>query len=181
MRNSGYTLIELMITVAILSIIISVVAPGARSFINHSLLSKEINELSSLSRLARFKAMDEQSDVILCPTKDYSQCITNWTYAKMAFVDLDGNGARSSDETMIGSTEILHSSVSVQAPSSSIIFDARGGANVTATLTFCDNTEKAETAVGLIINGYGKIAIAKDSNDDNIKEDHSGNSLSCTI
>ena len=179
MRNSGYTLIELMITVAILSIIIGVVVPGARSFVNHSLLSKEVNELSSLSRLARFKAMDEQSDVILCPTTDYAKCTTNWSYAKMAFIDLDDNGERGSDENILGATEILHSSVSVVAPSSTIVFDTRGGASLTTTLVFCDDTNQAENAVGLIINGYGKISIAQDSDNDNVKEDHNNSPLSC--
>lgn len=178
--QTGYTLIELMVTIAILSIIIGVVMPGARGFINHSMLSKEVNELSALARLARFKAMEEQIEVVLCPTQDYSDCISNWTYAKMAFIDLNGDGDRDSDENLLGSTEKLRSSISVTAPNQSIIFDNRGGANITSTLIFCDETAKANKAVGLIINGYGKIAVAYDSDDNDIKEDHAGNDLSCS-
>ncbi|NVK54630.1 MAG: GspH/FimT family pseudopilin [Alteromonadaceae bacterium] len=179
MRQTGYTLIELMITIAVLSIVVGIVVPGARGFINHSLLSKEVNEISALSRLARFSAMEEQTNIVLCPTTNYAQCGTDWTQGKMAFVDLNGNGDRSTNETIIGATEALHSSVSVTAPGQSILFNRRGGANVTTTLIFCDETSDADKAMGLIINGYGKIAVAQDRNNDGTKEDHAGNALTC--
>ena len=180
MRHSGYTLIELMITVAVLSIIAGVVVPGARGFINHSILTKEINELSTLARLARFKAMEEQTEVVMCPSLDYTNCISNWTYPSMAFYDVDGNGKRGTNETLLSSTEKLHSSVKTKAPSQALVFDARGGANITTTLTICDDTSKADKAVGLIINGYGKIAIAQDSDDDGVNENHAGSALTCS-
>ena len=169
-----------MITIAVLSIIVGVVVPGARGFINHSLLSKELNEVSALARLARFTAMEEHSDIVLCPTTNFAQCSTDWTQGKMAFLDLNGNAERSSNEPLIGATEALHSSVSVTAPGQSIIFNGRGGANLTTTLTFCDETSQADKAMGLIISAYGKIAVAQDKNSDDIKEDHAGNALSCT-
>lgn len=180
MRQSGYTLVELMVTVAVLSIIIGVVVPGARGFINHSLLTKEINELSALARLARFRAMEEQTEVVVCPTQDYTNCISNWTYASMAFYDVNGDGKHGSDETLLGATERLHHSLKIDAPSQPIVFDTRGGSNITATLTLCDDTQQAAKAVGLIINGYGKIAIARDSDGDGVNENHAGNALSCS-
>ncbi|MFC3203837.1 GspH/FimT family pseudopilin [Alteromonas oceani] len=180
MRHSGYTLIELMITVAVLSIIAGVVVPGARGFINHSILTKEINELSALTRLARFKAMEEQTEVVVCPSQDYTNCISNWTYPSMAFYDVDGDGERDTNETLLSSTEKLHGSVKIDATSKALVFDVRGGANVTTTFTICDDTSKADKAVGLIINGYGKIAIAQDSDDDGVNENHAGAALSCS-
>ncbi len=180
MRQAGYTLLELMVTIAVLSIVIAVVVPGARDLVNHTRLSSEINELSSMSRLARFKAMDEQSNVIVCPTKDFSSCSTNWTYGKMACVDINDDGTRNSNEAILASTEIMNGSLKIFAPSQSLVFDRRGGANVTTTITLCDTTLKASAAVGLIINGYGKIAIAADSDDDGIKENHAGNKLACS-
>lgn len=180
MRHSGYTLIELMVAVAVLSIIAGVVVPGARGFINHSLLTKEINELSALARLARFKAMEEQTEVVVCPSQDYKNCANNWTYASMAFYDLDGDGKRGANETLLNSTEKLHHSVTIDAPANPIVFDARGGASVTTTITLCDDTKQANKAVGLIINGYGKIAIAQDADDNGVNENHTGAALSCS-
>jgi len=74
----------------------------------------------------------------------------------------------------------MNGSLKIFAPSQSLVFDRRGGANVTTTITLCDTTLKASAAVGLIINGYGKIAIAADSDDDGIKENHAGNKLACS-
>ena len=93
---------------------------------------------------------------------------------------MDGNGKRGTNETLLSATEKLHSSVKIQAPSQALVFDARGGTNVTTTLTICDDTSQAKTAVGLIINGYGKIAIAQDSDNDGINENHAGAALSCS-
>ncbi|GGF75397.1 GspH/FimT family pseudopilin [Alteromonas lipolytica] len=180
MRHSGYTLVELMITVAIMSIVIGVVVPGARGFINHSLLAKEINELSALARLARFKAMEERTEVILCPTLNYTNCVSNWTHPTMAFYDINGNSEHDNNEALLGATEPLHHSVSIQAPGQAIVFDARGGASVTTTISLCDDTGSADKAVGLIINGYGKIAIAQDYNNDGINENHLQSALACS-
>lgn len=60
-----------------------------------------------------------------------------------------------------------------------MVFDRCGGVNVIIIIIFCDIILKVFVVVGFIINGYGKIVIVVDSDDDGIKENYVGNKLVC--
>ena len=62
-KDKGFTLIELMITVAIMSIMLTVGLPSFQSIITDSRLTSTANAMLSAYQLARFEAIKQHKDV----------------------------------------------------------------------------------------------------------------------
>src|SRR2546421_7458509 len=62
----GFTLTELMVTLAIAGVLAGVAVPNLRSFIQNSRLSSASNDLLRSLRLARTEAIKHQTNVAVC-------------------------------------------------------------------------------------------------------------------
>ncbi|MEG3766164.1 GspH/FimT family pseudopilin [Alteromonas sp. 14N.309.X.WAT.G.H12] len=178
-NNTGLSLIELMITVAIAAILLTVGAPGIQSILQQNRVIAAINDISSATRTARFTAIDQEQTTILCPTSDYETCGTDWSLAKMVFMDDNGNGNRDTDETLLLSTDPLGSGLEISGISQALSFTSDGSVSTAATITVCPASGDNTVASAVIVSLYGRVTIAKDSNNNGIKEDSSDNDLSC--
>lgn len=176
----GLTLIEMMITVAIAAILITVGTPGINNMLNQNKVIADINNLSTVARVARFSAVDEALPVIVCPTADYTNCSTNWQQTKMVFADANADGKRNIAEPIIASADALTAGNTLTGLSAALTFFADGSVSQQATATICPSTGEAKQASALLISLYGRVAVATDSNNDDIKEDADGAALSCS-
>ncbi len=179
-QNKGFTLIEMMITIAIVFILLTVVAPSVQTMLIQNRVTSDINSLSSAAQFARFTAINEQITVTLCPTKDYTECESSWSYAKMVFADSNGNGVRDTNEPLLTTAEAISGTNAISGLSGVIMFDENGSASKAGTATICGENNQAKYASGLIITLYGKVSVAVDSDGNGIKEDAAGNDLSCS-
>ncbi|WP_218352664.1 GspH/FimT family pseudopilin [Alteromonas lipotrueiana] len=179
LKQRGLTLVELMITVAIVAILMTVGAPGISSMLQQNQVIADINNISSVARAARFTAVDEGTEVILCPTKDYKKCKNNWKEAKMAFIDENGNGELDENDILIAATEPLSDSNKVKGISGSLVFGPDGSVSKQATIEICPSSKDNKSASALLISLYGRLAVATDSDNNGIKEDADGADLSC--
>ena len=68
--NRGFTLVELMVTVAVLAIISSIAFPNMRELIVNGRITTQTNELISSLSLARSEAIKRGRTVVLCRTDD---------------------------------------------------------------------------------------------------------------
>lgn len=67
-RKSGFTLIELVITIAIAAILLVVGVPAMYEFIQNNRVAAETNELVTAMNLARSEALRRQAPVAVCPS-----------------------------------------------------------------------------------------------------------------
>lgn len=72
----GFTLIELMVTVAILVIVIGVAAPGLSDVMLSSRLTSYANDFVASAQLARGEAIKRNTPVTLCASSDGLACAT---------------------------------------------------------------------------------------------------------
>ena len=79
--NSGFTLIELMITVAIISVTMSIGLPSFQSLINESRLTSAANAMLSAYQLARFEALKMHRDVSVTTADE-------WATWKVTYIDI---------------------------------------------------------------------------------------------
>jgi type IV fimbrial biogenesis protein FimT len=178
-QQKGVTLVELMITVSIVAIILTFVGPSIQSILIKNRVVAEINETSSLIQYARHHAIDEQAQVVVCPSADYSICSTDWNDPKIVFIDEDDNAIRSDSEELlvtIGAT----SSTSLMTNTTDIIkFTGTGEANETTEILLCHKDGKAEYARSLSVTLQGRVKMSSDSDRNGINENASGTELSC--
>lgn len=80
-RGRGFTLVELMVTVAVVAILSAVAVPVMTGLINNSRLSGMTGEVVSAVQLARSEAVRRNARVQLCASADGLSCTstTNWT------------------------------------------------------------------------------------------------------
>jgi type IV fimbrial biogenesis protein FimT len=102
LRQKGYSLIELMTTIAVASILISVAMPGMQSFRLNSHLTGEINAMVSAMHLARNTAITTNSRVTLCASSNATTCeAVAWDKGWIAFIDQDSDQFVDVDETIL--------------------------------------------------------------------------------
>lgn len=179
-RQLGITLLEMMITLAIAAILVTIVAPGAQSILQKNQIAAEINDVSAALQFARFQAIEQQRTTIVCPSSDYSQCDNDdWRLAKIVFTDANGNGRRDANEALLFSTQPMSSTNAMTGPDQSIRFDDFGGITAATSILLCPNNNNDELARQLDINLQGKVRLSRDTNNDGVHEDDAGNSLDC--
>ena len=94
-KNEGFTLIELMITIALVSILLVLSAPYFRETITSNKIAAEASDLMASFNLARSTAARLNQPVTLCKSADGDDCTTddNWEQGWITFNDLNNNGA----------------------------------------------------------------------------------------
>ncbi|CAA0269394.1 putative type IV pilus biogenesis protein [Alteromonas alvinellae] len=179
-NQRGLTLLEMLVAVAVLTIILTTVAPSIQSVLIKNRITSDINNLSAVVQRARFTAVDEQASVVLCPTENYEACTNSWKKAKMVFVDTNGNGSRDNSEALIIASDPLNSANAIYGVTGSLSFDEQGAISTAATITLCPKDNDDDYASALLLSLYGRISVAVDSDGDGKKEDLDGNALSCS-
>lgn len=93
-QTQGFTLIELMVTIAVLAIILGIAVPNFTDQIrnNRSLAFGE--EFATALNLARSEAVKRSSFVSICASgDDQASCGSDWTNGWLVFVDSAANGS----------------------------------------------------------------------------------------
>lgn len=164
-RQSGFSLIELMIVVALLAIVAAFAMPAFQSLIASSRLTADTNELIAGLNLARSEAIRMQRRVILCRTTSSNGaavlsattgCVTTadstpWQ-AWAVFIDGDADGVFDANETIVrtqvvGTSLNLVSNTALGAAGNRIVFRPDGLARAhgatglqSADINVCDQS-----------------------------------------
>ena len=117
-RIKGFTLIELMIAVALAAIIITMAAPSFNSAMKKNKIVAETNELIADINFARSEAVKRSMPVVLCrsasPSNASPSCsgsASNWSSGWLVFADTDGdNSYAPADDVLIriGNQELVY-------------------------------------------------------------------------
>lgn len=97
-RTRGFTLIELVVTMAIASVLMMVAVPSFVNFQRNSQLTSLTNSLVASIYAARGEAMKTGFNAFVVPTANGSDWTTGW----IVFVDNNGDGSFSAaDDTLV--------------------------------------------------------------------------------
>lgn len=179
-RQHGLTLLELMLTMSILAIAVTLVVPSAQSLFQQQRIIATVNTMSASLQLAKEHAVTQFSDVTLCPTIDYVTCQNDWSQAKMIFVDVNDNNERENDETIIHSLPEAPFGVDITSSNNTITFYMSGFSATPSTILLCDRSDENSLARALFISLQGRVSVSMDNNGDGIHETNSGTSLDCS-
>jgi type IV fimbrial biogenesis protein FimT len=109
--QGGMTLIELLVTVAVVVILLTMGIPAVQTMTLNNRLTTESNKLLSSLLLARSEAVKYMFDVAVCPSNDGTSCTDSGTAStRLIYIDndddgvddaSDGNGTREADEAIL--------------------------------------------------------------------------------
>jgi len=140
-HDKGYTLLEIMVTLAIAAVLLAVGVPSLTSFIKNNRMLAESNGLMTAIKTARSEAMSRRTVVTVCRSSDRINCDgTGDNY--IAFSDTGTSNTFDGTDDYIYQTTIdaTNLSISYSGGAAIIRFDSRGTAiGSSGTITICDD------------------------------------------
>ena len=102
-RQTGFTLTELMVVLAIVAILLTIGVPSYRYVTNSYRMSAEVNGLLGDLQYARSEAIKEGQTVTTCVSTNSTACTggTAWATGWIVFSDPNGNGTVDAGETVL--------------------------------------------------------------------------------
>jgi len=145
----GFTLMELMITLAVAAIILTMAVPSYRTFVQNNRITKELNLLSAAIAGARGESAKRGKRVVLCQssnpaasTPTCSGTAGNWSNGWIVFVDDNSDSSfATADSDVLLSVFQADAKVDIKTDiGSALAFNADGTTTAGTTKTFavCD-------------------------------------------
>jgi len=159
-RNKGYTLLELMVTMVIAAILLGVAVPNFISFVKNNRILAETNGLMTVIKTARSEAMTRRVNITICRSSDNVNCDGSGDNY-IGFSDSGTANKVDGTDVIIVRTTINSDDLNVNySGGSSIRFNSRGRAvGSSGTLTVCDDRGN-DYARGITIEPIGRSSTA---------------------
>jgi len=160
-RNSrAFTLIELIIVLAMITVVMSVGVPGIQHLAVNSRITSAVNSMVRHLPYARSEAIMRTQPVVLCPSLQGSDCDNSyhWESGFILFADNNRDRKRSEGERILrhfnpGSGQI---SILTSTGRKKLTYQASGMApGSTATITICD-PGSPENSKAIIVSNPGR-------------------------
>lgn len=172
----GFTLLELMVVLAIAGVLFAVGIPAMGNFIRNSRITGAANDVMAALHFARSEAIKRRLPVTLCTSTDLATCansafLTGW----VAFVDTNQSGQVDAGEVMLLQHEAMNPQITARSSVAPfrVTYLLNGFAlnPNAARLVLCDQRGNVATggelssARGILISVTGRAGVTRDKNE----------------
>ncbi|MDJ0778516.1 MAG: GspH/FimT family protein [Gammaproteobacteria bacterium] len=144
-KTSGYSLLELLITLALVAAVFAIGIPSMNTFIQNDRLVTQINTLVGHLSYARSEAVKRSQQVGVCVSSNSTTCTggNSWEDGWIIYVDIDGDGAFTAGETVLRAQQQLEGANTLGSGTigTQVTYDYRGFVDAASVGSFslCDD------------------------------------------
>ena len=178
----GITLVELLITLVIISLLLTLSVPSYTSLVNASKRDAEVNDLLSFMVMARHESIMSGEIVTLCPLNSKSECGRDWNQELHLFKDPGNNRALNNGQQVIRTLPATSSGKRIVRSLSRSYFQYRPNGMILSDLgniTWCPENKDPKTAGHIIVSKGGRVRLATDLDGDQIPNRANGKNIDC--
>jgi type IV fimbrial biogenesis protein FimT len=161
-RTQGFTLIELMVSLSVASIILTVAVPGFQTIVQNNRMTTDLNRLVTDLNLARIEAIKRGDDVTMCKRNSTgTECndTSAWEQGWIIFSDPNRNGTVDSGEEVIRVNAELDASITLTYRKNRVTFTSQGFAYGFAGSFVMSDARGVSYTKKRIISNTGRIRI----------------------
>lgn len=157
-EQSGFTLLELMITLAVAAVLATAAAPGLRAFVQNNRAAAQTNELIAALTLARSEAMTRGQFASVCASLDGASCSAgnSWETGWLVFEDRTAPaGALDAGDVVLRAYSALEGGTALAGSASAVSYRPDGFLNAAVPETFdltiphCTGDQGRRITIGL--------------------------------
>jgi type IV fimbrial biogenesis protein FimT len=154
-NQDGLTLPELVVTLAVMSILTVGGIGSLQHFIQENRMAAEVNQFVTALHLARSEAVKHESRVVLCPSSDGHNCgySREWVNGWILFASNDRE--HDVNERLLQTGSPLSSGIRMSSSNhrKRIVYQPDGTSPGTnSSFTFCDNRKRAKPRIICLSN-----------------------------
>ena len=116
-RQHGFTLVELLVTVALMGVLVSLAVPNFRSMLVKRSMQAAAESLVGDMRYARSVALKRSTRTVICRSTNGTGCSTvtgSWDVGWIVFVDMNSNDTIDSGDEIVRVQQPLSNVASIQ-------------------------------------------------------------------
>ena len=178
----GFTLIELMVSVSVTSILLTIAIPNFSDFIVKMRVDNEISQLHRLLLITRNAAINNGQKAIVCPLNKALECTGQWQNELSVFIDANDNKEFDANEEVIRIRAAITQGDKLVygIGRNKITFKPTGQLSGLANGTFryCPQNHENKSR-GIVVARSGRIYQSHDNNNDGIDENRGNKKITC--
>ncbi len=188
--HRGFTVIELVVTVALVAILAAIAVPAYTTMMTTNRMVAELNDLVGSLHFARSEAIKRGLDVVLCKSADGQLCTNagDWSQGWVIFQDTNNSQTRDGAgcpgepcEPLISAQPAFEGGdqfVGTGNPANWVQFNRNGFSGSSfGTFTLCESGKDRKKARAIIVSRTGRIRLGEDTDGNGIVEGGGGDVL----
>ncbi len=192
-HQNGLTLIELLVTVAVVSILLAVGVPAYQTMTENNRLVATVNHLVGTLNMARSEAVKRSRPISVCASTNGVVCdnTADWTVGWIAFIDQNRDGAADDANAYVARQGTIAAGLQLTATEfddntllrflpNGRLEQPAGGNDPDGTFVLCDTRNRDATRARAInVNALGRVMLAQDPDGSGIRNNVENVDIAC--
>ncbi len=178
-KDSGFTLVELLVTLGIMAILASLTAPSWATFLADRKINLQVWALRKNLELARGLALSQQQIWKVCLADSSQVCLKEEAERLLIFRDANNDHRVNTDEVLYRDVELQDTPIKLSASGRAYIrFKGTGEAMDSGNFLVCAKNEAMIYGRQTIVFRSGRIRLSRDTDGDG-HDDRGGINIRC--